>query len=103
MKRTKPNKKHSFFEHNKDFVSLFQNIPYGTSRIVYNRLIAKFGESHDYSLNYINMCLNPDDIRFNKDVMNEALVHFTEVRLDQERTRLILQQLISEKALATAQ
>ncbi len=102
MKRTTPSKKHSFFENNMEFISFFQNIPYGTSRVVHDRLVLKFGDSHDYTLNYINMVLDPDDLRFNRDIMNEALGHFTEVRLDNERTRLILKELTSEAALTTS-
>jgi len=48
------------------------------------------------------MVLDPDDLRFNRDIMNEALGHFTEVRLDNERTRLILKELTSEAALTTS-
>ena len=102
IKRTKSNKKFNFFEKNKDFISFFRNIPHGTSRILRDRLIKKFGKTETYSLNYINMVLNPDINRFNKRIMNEALAHFAEAKIDQLKTRELMQSFIPIKTKAIA-
>ena len=100
-KRTKLSKKSSFFERNKDFISFFRNIPHGTSTIIRARLINKFGKIETYSLNYINMVLNPDNSRFNKKIMDEALSHFSEARIDQLRASELMRSFIPTKTKAS--
>ncbi|MFZ4523285.1 MAG: hypothetical protein ACOYNC_16370 [Bacteroidales bacterium] len=102
-KRTKASKKQNYFERNKEFISFFQKIPYGTSRILCERLIAKHGKAETYSLNYINMVLDPDNPRFNKKIMNEALAHFAEARIDQLKAREIMMSFIPMKTQAVAE
>ena len=81
MRNKKTTAKYLFFLQNKIYFNLFRKIPYGSATQIRKRLVDKFGESHNFSLNYINMVINPDNSRMNMDIMKEAVEYFNEVLL----------------------
>ena len=85
MIKTKSSAKELFFSNSKKGRDFFINRPRGTAGLIQQRIAIKSDFIRKYNVNYINMVLNPDDRRFNKEIVEEFLLYMVELMIEQQR------------------
>ena len=59
---------------------LKKGLPYGSSLVIRERLIAKYGEDGPFSLSNVRAVLSPEDPRYNEQIIEEAVIYRDEVK-----------------------
>ena len=82
MKRTKSTEKVEFFAHNENFRVLFKSLPLGSARKIQLRLAKRKPKSKSFSISYINSVLNPDDKRWNLEIIKECISLLKDLKIE---------------------
>lgn len=64
---------------------LSKGLPYGSSNIIRERIIAKFGQEYAYTTAYIRAVLSPDDPRKNDIIVDEAIIYRDELKASRQK------------------
>lgn len=90
MKRTNSLKKQDYFLMNEAYFDLFLNLPYGAATKIRKMMVEKKGNSHNYTINYINMVLDPNNKRMNIDILETAIEYLNELIMDNARLQALI-------------
>jgi len=96
MKHEKQSLKQILFDKHPEYLQLCKQLPYGSAPQIRRKLIEKFGDSHAFTPNYINMVLDPENPRLNLDILDVAIEHLAEILVVNSRLKSLLKECSSK-------